>query len=94
MVVAQLAERLLPMPKARGSNSVIGKFFIMNVFTVNCRKDEAKEKRPGKNHLKRYNENLHQNGLCAIALLIFLRAFKISSHLVINLFGHKLVKRN
>ena len=42
MVVAQLAERSLPMPDGRGSNPVMRKFFIMNIFTVNCLKEDNK----------------------------------------------------
>ena len=38
VVVAQLVERLLPIPEVRGSNPVIGKnlFYIEHLFTVNC----------------------------------------------------------
>jgi len=37
VVVAQLVERLLPVPEVRGSNPVIGKnLFIEHLFTVNC----------------------------------------------------------
>ena len=32
VVVAQLVERLLPTQKVRGSNPVIGKTFISNIF--------------------------------------------------------------
>ena len=35
VVVAQLAEQSLSIPNVHGSNPVIGKFFKMNMFTVN-----------------------------------------------------------
>ena len=47
MVVAQLVERLLPIPEARGLNPVIGKnVFILNIFLLSTVywKDENKEK--------------------------------------------------
>ena len=49
MVVAQLVEPSLPTPEVRGSNPVIGKAFISNIF-VFCQlhwKDENKEKEAG-----------------------------------------------
>ena len=53
MVVAQLVERLLPIPEVRGLNHVIGKnLFILNICflsTVHC-KEEKKKKRPGMAH--------------------------------------------
>ena len=39
VVVAQLVERLLPIPEVRGSNRVIGKnlyIYIEHLLTVNC----------------------------------------------------------
>ena len=39
VVVAQLVERLLPIPEVRGLNPVIGKknyLYIEHLFTVNC----------------------------------------------------------
>ena len=36
VVVAQLAEQLLPKPEARGSNPVIGKIIYTTRFSVNC----------------------------------------------------------
>ena len=36
VVVAQLAEHLLPKPEARGSNPVIGKIIYTTRFSVNC----------------------------------------------------------
>ena len=48
MVVAQLAEWLLPIPEDPGSNPVIRNTFIEHLFTVTvCRKDENKEKEDG-----------------------------------------------
>ena len=51
MVVAQLVERLLPIPEVWGSNPLIGKnLCIEHLFTVNCiekRKTEIKEKEAG-----------------------------------------------
>ena len=35
-VVAQLVERSLPIPEVRGSNPVIRKNYIENLFTFNC----------------------------------------------------------
>ena len=32
------------MPEVRGSNPVIRKKFMINIFTVKCRKDKNKEK--------------------------------------------------
>ena len=43
--VAQLAERSLPIPEVRSSNPVIAKILQWTFFTVNCWKDENKEKR-------------------------------------------------
>ena len=59
VVVAQLIERLLPIPEVRGSNPVIGKN-LCSTFTVNCtyRKDENKEKEAGNVPLKLYFKNL------------------------------------
>ena len=44
MVGSQLAEWSLLIPDVRGSNPVTNKFMI-NIFTVNCWKDEHKEKK-------------------------------------------------
>ena len=54
VVVAQLVEHSLLTPEVRGSNPVIGKFYIKHLFTFNCRywKDENKEKEAGNGHLK------------------------------------------
>ena len=47
MVVAQLVERLLPIPEVRNSNPVIGKIYIEHLFSVNCiKKTKIKKKRP------------------------------------------------
>ena len=46
VVVAQLVERLLPIPEVRGSNPVIGKN-LYGTFTVNCiEKTKIKKKMP------------------------------------------------
>ena len=53
MVVAQLEERLLPIPEVRGSYPVID-FYMEHLFTVNCIvKTKIKKKRPGMAHLKK-----------------------------------------
>ena len=44
VVVALLVDRSLPVPEIYGSNPVISKFYN-EIFTVNCGKDENKEKR-------------------------------------------------
>ena len=50
MIVAQLVERLLPIPEVRGSSPVIGKK-LYRIFTVNCvEKTKIKKKRPGMAH--------------------------------------------
>ena len=36
VVVAELVERLLPIPEVRGSNPVIGKIYIEHLFIFNC----------------------------------------------------------
>ena len=55
VVVAQLVERLLPIPEVHGSNPVIGKK-IYCTFTVNCiEKTKIKKKRPiKKTNLQRF----------------------------------------
>ena len=35
--MAQLSERLLPIPEVCGSNPIIGKKLKMNIFTVNIK---------------------------------------------------------
>ena len=51
MVVAQLAEWLLPIPEDPGSNPVIRNTFIEHLFTVTvCRKDKIKKKKTGMAH--------------------------------------------
>ena len=53
LVVAQLVERSLPIPEARGLNPVIGKKLYWT-FTVNCiEKTKIKKKRPGMAHFRR-----------------------------------------
>ena len=44
--MAQLVERLIPTPEARGSNPVIGKK-IFNIYCQLYSKDENKEKETG-----------------------------------------------
>ena len=45
VVVAQLAEQLLPTSEVRGSNPVIGKILYLTlVITVNCFQDKNNEK--------------------------------------------------
>ena len=36
VVVAQLVQRLLPIPEVCSSNPVIGKIYIVYVFIINC----------------------------------------------------------
>ena len=51
--MAQLEERLLPIPEVRGSYPVID-FYMEHLFTVNCIvKTKIKKKRPGMAHLKK-----------------------------------------
>ena len=52
VVVALLVERLLPIPEVRGSNPVIGNFFILNICLLSTvySKDENKEKEAGMAH--------------------------------------------
>ena len=51
VVVAQLVQRLLPIPEVRGSNQVMGKISIEYLLTVNCiEKTEIKKTRLGMAH--------------------------------------------
>ena len=51
--MAQLVERLLPIPEVRGSNPVIDKKLYRTVI-VNCiEKTKINKKRPGMAHLKK-----------------------------------------
>ena len=45
MVVVQLAEQFLPIPEVRGSNPVIGKKIIMDMFTVEKTKIKKKSQK-------------------------------------------------
>ena len=45
--MAQLAERSLPTSKAHGLNPVIGKIYILQLFTVNCINTPKTEKESG-----------------------------------------------
>ena len=53
--MAQLVERLLPIPEVFGSNPVIGKIlYIENLFTLNCiEKTKIKKKEAGKGQFKK-----------------------------------------
>ena len=48
VVVAQLAERLLPTPKACCSNTIIGNFFLDNRLLLTLLKSKFIKKVPGK----------------------------------------------
>ena len=52
VVVAQLAERLLPTLEVRGSNSVIRKIYIEHCLLSTVLKRRKKKKRPGMAQLK------------------------------------------
>ena len=55
--VAQLVERLLPIPEVQGSNPVIGKIYIEHLLTVNCiEKTEIKKKEAGNGSLKNFQK--------------------------------------
>ena len=52
--MAQLVERLLPIPEVRGSNPVIGKIYIHHLLTVNCiEKKKTKKKEAGNGPFKK-----------------------------------------
>ena len=57
VVVAQLVERLLPIPEVRGSIQVIGKnlfiYWTFVYFQLCIEKTKIKKKRPGMAHLKK-----------------------------------------
>ena len=44
MVVDQLGEWLLPLPEIRGSNPVVGKFYLLSTVLKPYWKDKNKEK--------------------------------------------------
>ena len=50
--MAQLVERLLPIPEFRGLNPVIGKN-LLNIYLLLTVLKRRKEKRPGMDHLKK-----------------------------------------
>ena len=52
VVVVQLAERSLPIPDVRGSKPVTGEI-LMTKLTVNCWKDENKEKEAGNGPIRK-----------------------------------------
>ena len=62
--MAQLVERLLPIPEVRGSNPVIGKN-LYRTFTVNCiEKTKINKKRPGMAHFKKKKFNIPLITVC------------------------------
>ena len=55
-IVAQLAERLFPIPEVRGSNPVTGTNFMKSLINVDCEKTKITKKRWKWAHfLKKYN---------------------------------------
>ena len=49
--MAQLVEQPLLIPEVRGSDPVIGKIYIDQLFTINCiEKKKINKKRPGMAH--------------------------------------------
>ena len=79
--MAQLVDRLLPIPEVRGLNPVIGKtLFILNICLLSTvyRKDENKEKEAGNGpFFKKRILNTHspriswQNNHCATDVLFY-----------------------
>ena len=51
--MAQLVERSLPIPYVRGSNPVIGKFYVYLLSVNWIEKSKIDKKRPGMAHLKK-----------------------------------------
>ena len=66
MVVAQYVERLLAILEVHGSNPVIGKIYIVHLFTVTCiEKTKIKNKEAGNGPFKKslnYNLQTEQFG--------------------------------
>ena len=77
MVVAQLVERLLPIPQVHGSNPVISKkLYIEHLFTVNyIEKTKMKKSRLEWPILKNKNTHLRDRGVGQLRQ----REFKSSS---------------
>ena len=76
--MAQLEERLLPIPEVRSLNPVVDKNYIDHLFTVNCiEKVTIKKKRPGRARLKfLLKKELKLNfSLCQMGEVLF-RAFE------------------
>ena len=57
-MVAQLVERLLPIPDVRSTNPVIDKKIILNIYCQLYWKDENKEKEAGNGIFKKITEKL------------------------------------
>ena len=56
MIEAQLVEQSLPKPEIRGSNPVIGKFYLLStVLKTSTEKTKIKRKRPGMAHSKKHS---------------------------------------
>ena len=43
MVVAQMAEQLLPIPEVHGSNTVIGNFYLLRTLSLLKRRKRGRE---------------------------------------------------
>ena len=69
--MAQLVEWSIPVPEVRGSNPVIGKIYIEQLFTINCiEKTKINKKKPGMAHFfkKKPYFNFYTNVLTALNL--------------------------
>ena len=53
MVVAQMVWRSLSTPEGHGSNQVIGKIVLLNIYCQLYRKDKNKEKEAGNGPFKK-----------------------------------------
>ena len=66
MVVAQLVQQSLPLSEVHSSNPVIGKIYIVHLFTVTCiEKTKIKNKEAGNGPFKKslnYNLQTEQFG--------------------------------
>ena len=73
VVVAQLAERSLPIPELRGLNPVIGKILFW-IFAVSCiGKMKIKKKRTGMAHFLKVNHFRHTS---SEAVLVFISRWR------------------